>query len=75
MALNIAGIDKDPDLAPPSRENLLKAAEVCSSPAATKSQLLLKLDALRSVMPFRKPVGSTSCRLSFSTPSERMRNA
>jgi hypothetical protein len=54
MALNITGIDKDPDLAPPSRENLLKAAEACSSPAATKSLLLLKLDALRSVMPVKK---------------------
>jgi hypothetical protein len=54
MALNIAGIDKDPDLAPPSRETLLRAADACSSPAATKSQLLLKLDALRSVMPVRK---------------------
>ena len=54
MTLNIIGIDEDPDRARPTRQNLLQAAQACSLTATTKSQLLLKLDALRGILPVKK---------------------
>ena len=54
MALHIAGIDQDPEFAQPSRQNLLQAAEACAAAAASKSQFLQKLDALRGIMPIKK---------------------
>ena len=54
MVLNIKGIDQDPELAQPSRQNLLQAAEACSARAASKSQFLQKLDALRGIIPIKK---------------------
>ena len=54
MTLNIIGIDEDPDRVRPTRQNLLQAAQACSLTATTKSQLLLKIDALRGILPVKK---------------------
>jgi hypothetical protein len=54
MTLNILSIDEDSDRTQPSRQCLLQAAEACSSTATSVSQLLLKLDALRGIMPVEK---------------------
>jgi hypothetical protein len=57
MTLNILGIDEDPDRAQFPLQSLLRAAEACSATARSKAQLLLKLDALRGIMPVEKTRG------------------
>jgi len=54
MTLHIIGIDQDPDSAQPSPQSLLRAAKACSATAGSKSQLLQKLDALKSILPVQK---------------------
>jgi hypothetical protein len=54
MTLHIIGIDQDPDSAQPSPQSLLRAAKACSVTAGSKSQLLQKLDALKSILPVQK---------------------
>jgi len=54
MTLHLLGIDAEPDLVKPSPPSLLRAAKACSEPAKDKSQLVEKLDALKSILPAKR---------------------
>jgi len=56
MSLNIVGVDQDPD-SQPSPQSLLRAAKACSVIARDKSQLLQKIDGLKSIMPVERARG------------------